>query len=114
MTSMVSETAIIIVTVNDIPWTRLPSLANSGSEAAVFAVDAETGAVVFGDGLNGQAPPVGSTIVVTYRYGLGSTGSISMRIEQESDWTKFWLSIGTNCRAGGWGITSDPTFLINA
>jgi hypothetical protein len=97
------ESVTITVTVNGVPWTRLPSVAKSESDQAVFAINAGTGAVVFGDGVAGKAPPVGSNIIVTYRYGIGSTGSIAKRIEQKSDRTKFWVSASPFRRAIGWG-----------
>ncbi len=44
--------------------------------ARVFAVDAESGAVTFGDGTRGARPPFGAVLRATYDFGAGTAGNV--------------------------------------
>ena len=67
-----SESELLEVSVDGTPWRWVPSLAAAGVDDSVFAVDPDTGTVVFGDGLNGKRPPAGAAITVRYRNGGGA------------------------------------------
>jgi hypothetical protein len=91
------------VRVNGEAWIRARSLLDAGPDDPVFVLNAETGAVTFGDGVNGRKPPVGGgDISVSYRYGDGSSGNIAKRIDAESDLKGFWVVAGAACQAVGW------------
>jgi predicted phage baseplate assembly protein len=70
----------LVVTVNGVRWSERPTLVGSGPQAQVFATALdETGrtTVVFGDGLDGAAPPTGKdNIRARYRKGLGAAGNV--------------------------------------
>jgi hypothetical protein len=57
---------------------RLPPGASSNNRqpANVYAVDAESGEIRFGDGTHGKRPPAGAQIRANYDYGLGATGNV--------------------------------------
>jgi hypothetical protein len=57
------------VRVNGERWHAVSSFADQGPEAAVFVLDAERGAVRFGDGVHGKRPPDGAVVTVRYREG---------------------------------------------
>jgi hypothetical protein len=58
----------------------ISALAQAGPEDKVFALDPENGTLVFGDGVHGKIPPVGSNVNVSYRVGGGTTGNIALSI----------------------------------
>lgn len=66
----------ILLTVNGLPWTEVPSFYNQPANAQVFVArqDASQNTYVdFGDGVNGALVPTGSNnIVATYRFGGGA------------------------------------------
>jgi hypothetical protein len=91
------------VRVNGEAWTHTQSLLDAGPGDHVYVLNPETGAVTFGDGVNGRKPPVGGgDISVSYRYGDGSSGNIAKRIDAESDLTGFWVVAEAGCQAVGW------------
>ena len=95
--------AMVEVSVNGEAWTRARSLSDAGPDDPVFVLDPESGGVTFGDGVNGRQPPVGAgVIVVSYRYGDGSSGNIARRIDDESDLTGFWVDLRCDRQAVGW------------
>jgi hypothetical protein len=49
-----------------IKWTRVTSLAGRGGKENVYTIDYATGAVKFGDGVNGRAPASGSLVTASY------------------------------------------------
>lgn len=57
---------------------RLPPGGTGGPErnAYVFAVDAVSGAIRFGDGVRGRRPPDQATLRVDYDYGAGAQGNV--------------------------------------
>ncbi len=55
-------------------WTRVDSFDGSEGGATVFALDAATGTIAFGDGERGGIPTAGARIEAQYRYGAGSSG----------------------------------------
>ncbi|NIK71907.1 LamG-like jellyroll fold domain-containing protein [Paenibacillus sp. BK720] len=48
------------------PWTRVTSFAGYGPSDQVYQIDYNTGRITFGDGMNGQIPPAGATVTITY------------------------------------------------
>jgi hypothetical protein len=101
---MVSEVvATVVVTVNNHQWNVVSSLRDAGPNDPVYTLDPETGTITFGDGVNGATVPIGSTIIVSYRYGAGSAGNISKKIEDDSDVAKFWVVVRDSCQILGWG-----------
>jgi hypothetical protein len=59
-------------------WTEIPSLDTAGPNDRVFELDAEAGALTFGDGNNGRILPLvvtaGTVIALAYRWGGGVSG----------------------------------------
>jgi hypothetical protein len=95
--------ATVVVTVNNDPWNVVSSLRDVGPSDPVYTLNRETGTITFGDGVNGATPPVGSTINVSYRYGAGSAGNISKRIDDDCDAAKFWVVVRESYHILGWG-----------
>ncbi len=62
-------------------WRVTPSLDAAGPNDRVFTLDAESGAITFGDGTHGRIPPFtvsgGAIIALTYRWGGGVAGNVS-------------------------------------
>lgn len=61
------------------PWTYVQNLINSGPTSQVFTsfVDSDgTFYIVFGDGVNGYVPPLGSPITATYQINVGALGNV--------------------------------------
>ena len=54
------------LTVGGRPWTEVATLTESGRRAHVYAVEAETGRVVFGDGVHGAIPRRGARVRASY------------------------------------------------
>jgi hypothetical protein len=101
----------IRVVVNDREWTQVSSFRNAGPSDAVFVAVTENDItfLTFGDGVQGAALPTGTNnITATYHYGDGSSGSISKRIEDDSDLRNFWVIVRDDLQAAGWG---DPATL---
>ena len=66
------------VSVDGRRWRRLASahsLATATKDAQVFILDADSGAVRFGDGKHGALPPPGSRVRVNYRQASGAGGA---------------------------------------
>ena len=57
-------------------WERVPSFDSSGPDEHVFMLDPKRGEIIFGDGVNGRTPPVGSRLEATYSFGGGEDGNI--------------------------------------
>lgn len=60
-------------------WTYVPTLVGQGPNALVFTnfVDANQNFyIVFGDGVNGYVPPLGSPITATYQTNVGALGNV--------------------------------------
>ncbi len=69
------------ITVNGMPWTEVPSLAEAGPDDRVYAVRADTAAgttsILFGDGITGARLPTGQeNIRAAYRSGGGPAGNV--------------------------------------
>ena len=97
------DTAAVAVTVDDRHWSLVASLQDAGPNDAVYTLNPQTGTVIFGDGVQGARPAVGSTISISYRYGAGSAGNICKKIEHDRDLTKFWVVLHDSHQALGWG-----------
>jgi hypothetical protein len=93
----------IAVIVNGRAWNRTFSFRNAGPDDAVFVLQPKDSTIMFGDGTQGRTPPVGSTIVVSYRYGAGSAGNISKHIDDQGSLTRFWVVVRRRHQAIGWG-----------
>jgi len=70
----------IEVMVNAENWTEVPSLSGAGPNDKVFSLNAESGVVVFGDGVHGQVPPDGAQVMASYREGAGAAGNIGISV----------------------------------
>ena len=64
------------------PWTAVASLDPYGPFDSVFVLDAETGALTFGDGTHGRIPPLipqsGNIVALSYVWGGGSSGNVAV------------------------------------
>jgi hypothetical protein len=49
------------------PWLRVDDLAGAGLDDRVYALDRETGAIRFGDGVHGRRPAPGARVRAAYR-----------------------------------------------
>jgi predicted phage baseplate assembly protein len=58
-------------------WTSQPHLYRSRGGERHYTVERATGAVRFGDGLNGMIPPAGRRIVISYTSGGGVRGNVA-------------------------------------
>jgi hypothetical protein len=86
----------LVVSVSGTPWTETDDLLTAGPEvpvtdprdppgspspppapATVFAIDAASGVLTFGDGLRGARPPAGATLRADYDYGAGAAGNVA-------------------------------------
>jgi hypothetical protein len=72
----VSEAALRIdLWVESNRWREVGSLDSAGTSDNVFVIDRDSGMIMFGDGVHGRRPPLGSEVVVaTYEHGAGSSG----------------------------------------
>ena len=72
--------AELVVRVDDVAWTEVPSLDGAGPHDRVYVVRAEEDGVtrvVFGDGVHGARPPTGSeNVSAAYRVGIGAPGAV--------------------------------------
>jgi hypothetical protein len=60
----------------DVPWDRQDDFQHSTRESRHYVLNAATGSITFGDGVNGLIPTAGDPIVVlTFRYGGGAAGN---------------------------------------
>lgn len=59
-------------------WQEVPDFDASGPDDAHYVLNRVTGAVYFGDGINGRIPPAGMNNIraTTYRYGGGTPGNV--------------------------------------
>lgn len=102
---MTRKSMKVVVTVNNRQWRAVSSFRDAKPNDAAFTLNQGTGNIAFGNGVNGAKPPVGSVITVSYRYGSGSAGNISKRIDDESQLTKFWVIVGDSEQSVGWGCS---------
>jgi hypothetical protein len=98
----------IMVTVNNEAWRRVASMQDAGPDDPVFVLNSQTGTIIFGDGVNGAIPPIGSNITASYNYGAAATGNISKRIDDSGDLAKFWVIARADRQELGWGNRVDP------
>jgi hypothetical protein len=65
-------------------------------------LDPESGAISFGDGVNGRKPPIPGDIAVSYQYGGGASGNVAKQVDGENDLAGFWVDVGRRSQAAGW------------
>ncbi|BBU33474.1 hypothetical protein BTHE68_72080 (plasmid) [Burkholderia sp. THE68] len=49
-------------------WTQVADPADRDAHARVYALDEDTGTIIFGDGLHGMIPPIGEGVIVAFAY----------------------------------------------
>lgn len=77
--SAAGQPAVPVLYLNQDLWQHVESLADAGPDERVFSLDAVSGEVQFGDGVNGAAPPAGpATIQATYETASGGTVTVSL------------------------------------
>ena len=59
-------------------WERTDDLFAAAPNEQLFTLDQESGEIRFGDGLRGLRPPVGQRIRVSYQYGGGPDGNLTI------------------------------------
>jgi hypothetical protein len=101
------DATTVMVTVNNERWRRVSSLQDAGPDDTVFALNHQTGTVIFGNGAQGARPPMGSTVTVSYSFGAGAAGNVSKRVDDVGDLAKFWICVGADCQELGWGSRVD-------
>ena len=67
-------------------WERVSGFDGSGPDEHVFVLDPKRGEIIFGDGVNGRTPPVGSRVEVTYSIGGGEDGNIESTHAVSVEW----------------------------
>lgn len=66
------------ITVDGTEWTEVDDLDTSGPQDRHYELDRQNGAVVFGNGIDGAKPPIGTEVVAKeYRHGGGTAGNVS-------------------------------------
>jgi hypothetical protein len=80
-----------------VQWNSCNSLSECGPNDNRFEIDATTGRVMFGNGVNGRIPPAGSQVLVTYAVSDGEQGNVARN--------RKWKVTGI---AGVFGINPDP------
>jgi hypothetical protein len=78
-------------------WVQSEHLSERGPDDNVYQLDAATGEVTFGNGINGRVPPAGSQALVTY--------SVSDGVEGEVARNRKWKVAGF---PGAFGVNPDP------
>jgi hypothetical protein len=58
------------------PWERCDRLSDRGPQDEVYELDASTGVITFGNGVNGKIPPPGSQAYATYCVSDGQLGGV--------------------------------------
>ena len=84
----VTNEVIEEVTIDDVEWARVASLAGQASDALVYTFDYTTGVLTFGDGVNGKIPPLSSSIKIVYTPDLNTFG--------KSIYEYDWVSVRSN------------------
>jgi hypothetical protein len=71
--------------VSFVEWQRIADIALAGRDQSVYALRAEEGVIVFGDGVRGRVPPDGARIrVARMRAGGGEAGNLPPRSLKEA------------------------------
>ena len=107
----------VAVLVNGKRWQIVHSLTDAGPDDAVFTLDPSTGAITFGDGVNGRVPDSGR-IIVRYRAGSDGNTTITVRTTWPPPHRHFGVSLGqsaaepfTNASAvEHWGGSTRPNY----
>jgi hypothetical protein len=74
-----SLTLVIEVNGNDEPWVLVEDFLASGRNDPHYILNADSGQIQFGNGVNGQIPVAGALIVATeYRVGGGTAGNVGV------------------------------------
>jgi predicted phage baseplate assembly protein len=78
-------------------WRREDRLSDHGPDENVYELDARTGEITFGNGVNGRIPPAGSQVFVTYSVSDGEGGHVARN--------RKWKVAGFE---GAFGVNPDP------
>jgi hypothetical protein len=78
-------------------WERREQLSESGPADNVYQLDAASGQITFGNGINGRIPPADSEVLVTYSVSDGEEGGVARN--------RKWKLGGF---AGTFGVNPDP------
>lgn len=78
-------------------WERQERLSEYGPDDKVYELDAITGQITFGNGINGRIPPANSQVLVTYSVSDGEEGGVARN--------RKWKVAGF---AGTFGVNPDP------
>jgi len=78
-------------------WNRVDRLADRGPDERVYQLDAVSGQVTFGNGINGRVPLQGSQIVMNYAVSDGEAGAVARNRQ--------WKVTGFE---GSFGVNPDP------
>ena len=78
-------------------WEPCDSLSDRGPDENVYEIDAVTGQITFGNGVNGRIPPGESQVLVTYSVSDGEEGRVARN--------RKWMVQGF---AGVFGVNPDP------
>ena len=78
-------------------WTRCERLSAAGPEDRAYELDAPSGRVTFGNGVNGRVPPAAAHVLVTYDVSDGADGNVTRN--------RSWHVTGF---PGAFGVNLDP------
>jgi hypothetical protein len=59
-------------------WGQTDDLLSAGPTDNLYAIDAESGQITFGTGINGVRPSLGDRIIANYQYGGGPQGNVAI------------------------------------
>jgi len=78
-------------------WRRCDRLSEQGPHDRVYELDLRSDEITFGNGVNGQRPPAGAQVLVTYKVCDGAAGGVARN--------RSWRVSGF---AGTFGVNPDP------
>jgi hypothetical protein len=67
--------------IGDTVWSRVATLDGAKPSDRIYVLDPVARTIRFGDGVEGGKPPVGETVRVQYRYGVGRAGNVTYWVD---------------------------------
>lgn len=64
-------------------WKNVSNLEESEPDDEVFVLDRDSGEIIFGDGVHGRRPPVGSQVRASYELGTSHLASVEWKVTRD-------------------------------
>ncbi|MDJ0835182.1 MAG: baseplate J/gp47 family protein [Acidobacteriota bacterium] len=91
-------------------WKQVPSLSPAGPGDRVYCFSAATGEIFFGDGKNGEIPPIGDEVILArYKISLGSMGNLPEGVVADLQTTIPFLDAAQNPLPASGGVDLEET-----